>query len=50
MTTSARAWAARVMVMTMRVAGDEEGKGGKAMVMGTRVMGKQRRWQQRGRW
>ncbi len=41
MTTSARAWAARVMVMRMRVAGNEEGKGGKAMTMATRVAGEQ---------
>ncbi len=28
------------MVMVMRVAGDEEGKGNKAMVMATRIAGK----------
>ncbi len=31
---------ARAMVMAMLVAGDEEGKGGKAMAMATRVVGK----------
>ncbi len=35
----ARARVARAMVMAMRVAGDEESKGGKTMAMGTRVTG-----------
>ena len=57
------------MAMVMRVAGNEEGEGGKvmamvarmagkwtamvtkrAMAMATRVVGKQRQWQQRGGW
>jgi hypothetical protein len=40
------------MVAAMRVADDEEGKGGKAMAMGTRVAGEQRRQQRQqcGRW
>ncbi len=41
MTTSARAWAARAMVTTMRVAGDAEGEGGKAMGTAARVVGEQ---------
>jgi hypothetical protein len=32
--------AARANAMAMRVAGDEEGKGGKAMLMATRMVGK----------
>ncbi len=39
MTNRARVRAARVMEMTMRVAGDKEGKGSKAMAMATRVAG-----------
>jgi hypothetical protein len=35
----ARVRVARVMAMAMRVAGDEEGKGTKVMVMATRVVG-----------
>ncbi len=34
-----RARAARAMATAMRVAGDNEGKGNKAMVMGTRIAG-----------
>jgi hypothetical protein len=36
----ARARVARAMEMMMRVAGDEEGKGSKAIAMATRVAGK----------
>jgi hypothetical protein len=36
----AMARVARVMAMVMRVVGDKEGKGGKAMATGTRVAGK----------
>jgi hypothetical protein len=42
--------AARAMAMAMRAAGNEEGKGGKAMAMGTRVAGKQWQQQRCGRW
>ncbi len=38
----------RVVVTTMRVAGDKEGEGGMAMAMVKRMTGKQRGWQQRG--
>jgi hypothetical protein len=34
-----RARAARVMAMAIRVAGNEEGKGDKAMTMATRIAG-----------
>jgi hypothetical protein len=34
-----RARAARAMATAMRVAGDKEGKGNKAMVMATRIAG-----------
>jgi hypothetical protein len=46
----AMARAARAMMTAMRVAGDEEGEGGRAMVMAmaTRVVGEQRQWHQRG--
>ncbi len=37
MTKRERARAARAMVKVMRVAGDEESEGGKAMVMATRM-------------
>ncbi len=37
----ARARAARVITMVIRVAGKEEGKGGKAMALATRVAGEQ---------
>ncbi len=40
MTKRERARAARAMVKVMRVAGDEEGEDGKAMVMATRMAGK----------
>ncbi len=40
MTNRERARAARVMEMTMRVAGDKEGEGSKVMTMATRVAGK----------
>jgi hypothetical protein len=36
---------ARAVVMAMRVAGDKEGKGSKAMATGIRVAGKQQQWQ-----
>ncbi len=39
MTKMARARVAREMAMVMRVAGNEEGEGGKAMAMATRVAG-----------
>ncbi len=39
MTKRVRARVARAMAMVMRVAGNEEGEGGKAMVMVTRVAG-----------
>ncbi len=39
MTKRERVRAARVMAMAMRVADDEEGEGGKAMVMATRIAG-----------
>ncbi len=39
MTKRARARVARAMEMTMRVADDEESKGGKAMARATRVAG-----------
>ncbi len=39
MTKRARARAARAMVAAMRMAGDKEAKGGKAMAMVTRVAG-----------
>ncbi len=39
MTKRARARAARVMATGMRVAGKEEGEGGKAMARATRVAG-----------
>jgi hypothetical protein len=38
-TNRTRARVARAMETMMRVAGDEEGKGGNAMVMATRVAG-----------
>ncbi len=37
---STRRARAMAMVMAMRVAGDEEDKGSKAMAMGTRIAGK----------
>ncbi len=40
MTKRVRARAARAMEATMRVAGNEEGKGSKAMLTATRVAGK----------
>ncbi len=40
MTKRARVRAARAITMAMRVAGEEEGKGGKAMALATRVVGK----------
>jgi hypothetical protein len=40
MTKRERARDARAMVMAMRVAGDEEGEGNKAMAMVTRIAGK----------
>jgi hypothetical protein len=39
-----RAMAAATTVAAMRVASNEEGEGGKAMEMVTRLAGKQRRW------
>ncbi len=39
-----RAMAAATTVAAMRVASDEEGEGGKAMEMVTRLAGKQRQW------
>jgi hypothetical protein len=39
MTERERARAARAMATAMRVAGDEEGKGNKTMVMATRIAG-----------
>ena len=39
MTKRVRVRAARAMETTMRVAGNEEGEGGKAMAMATRVAG-----------
>ncbi len=39
MTNRARARAARAVEVTMRVVGDKEGKGGKAMAMATSVVG-----------
>ncbi len=41
MTNRAGAKAARAMEMTMRVVGNKEGKGSKAMVIETRVAGEQ---------
>ncbi len=40
-TNRARARAARAMEMTMRVVGNKEGEGSKAMTMATRVAGEQ---------
>ncbi len=40
MTKGERARAVRAMTKVMRVAGDEEGEGSKAMVMATRMAGK----------
>ena len=45
-----RAMAVATTVAVMRVASNEEGEGGKAMEMVTRLVGKQWRWQQRGQW
>ena len=47
-----RAMAAATTVVAMRVASNKEGEGGKAMETVTRLVGKQRRWRQRGqlRW
>ncbi len=45
-----RATAAATTVVAMRVASNKEGEGGKAMEMVTRLVGEQRRWQQRGQW
>jgi hypothetical protein len=39
MTKRERARVARAMAMGMRVAGDKKGKGNKAMVMATRIVG-----------
>ncbi len=44
-----RAIAVVTTVAAMRVASDEEGEGGKAMEMVTRLAGKQWRWQRRGK-
>ncbi len=38
----------RGIATTMRIASNKEGEGSKAMAMVTRVVGKQRQWQQRG--
>jgi hypothetical protein len=38
------------MVAALRVAGDKEGEGSKAMATATRVVGEQQQWQQRGQW
>jgi hypothetical protein len=40
----------RAMAMAMRVAGKEEGESSMAMVMVTRMVGKQQQWQQIGQW
>ena len=40
-----RAMAAATTVVVIRVASDEEGEGGKAMEMVTRLAGEQQRWQ-----
>ena len=45
-----RAMVAAMTVAAMRVASNEEGEGGKAMEMVTRLVGKQWQWQQRGQW
>jgi hypothetical protein len=45
-----RAMAVATTVAVMRVASDKEGEGGKAMETVTRLVGKQRRWQQKGQW
>jgi hypothetical protein len=45
-----KAMAAATTVVAMRVASDKEGEGGKVMEMVTRLVGKQRQWQQRGHW
>jgi hypothetical protein len=45
-----RAMATVTTVAAMRVASNEEGEGGKAMEMVTRLAGEQRQRQQRGQW
>ncbi len=45
-----RAMAVATTVVAMRVASDKEGEGDKAMETVTRLVGKQRGWQQKGQW
>ncbi len=45
-----RAMTATTTVVAMRVVSNEEGEGGKAMEMVTRLAGKKWQWQQRGQW
>jgi hypothetical protein len=45
-----RAMVAATTVAVMRVASNEEGEGGKAMEMVTRLVGEQQQRQQRGQW